>query len=516
MKRRVVSLWLTHFPVDRLTRGPGNSLQDSPHSPLVTTADSHDRQIVVATGGAAEKAGIAAGMTLANARAIQPALHAVPADPVADRLQLGRLAAWCRRYTPWAAAEGGDGVFLDVTGCAHLFGGETALCRDIARRVKRLGFAARLALADTPGAAWALSHYGRDGIVVPPGGTDSALAPLPVAALQLDDETVTALFRVGVRRIGELRVMPRAPLAARFGTEVARRLDQAFGVIRQPNSPQLPAAPFRSHLECPEALSRQEDIAAGLERLLAELCRQLGAAGRGARRLSLSLYRVDGEVFEIAVGAARPSGDARHLARLFGERLGGFDPGFGIEAMTLAAPVSEPLPAADTKPLLAAAPERDGRDVLLAQELAPLIDRLGNRVGFDRVVRLSAVASHLPERAARPVPALAGPLRFDWPERTARPLRLFDRPERIDALPPDHDESPPERFRWRRVDHMIRSAEGPERIAPEWWAEAPPGLPGTRDYWRVEDDEGRRFWIFRHTLPRRDHAPEWFLHGLFA
>jgi protein ImuB len=516
MKRRVVSLWLTHFPVDRLTREQGTPLQDSRHSPLVTTADSHDRQIVAATGRAAEQAGIAAGMTLANARAIQPALRAVPADPATDRLQLDRLATWCRRYTPWAATDGTDGIFLDITGCAHLFGGEAALCRDLARRVKGIGFAARLALADTPGAAWAVARYGRDGSVVPPGEIAAALVPLPAAALRLDDETVTALFRVGIRRIGELHVMPRAPLAARFGTGVARRLDQAFGALREPISPQRPGVPFRSHLECPEPIARQEDIATGLDRLLAELCQQLGTAGYGARRLSLSLYRVDGEVFEIAVGAARPSGDAPHLARLFGERLGGFDPGFGIEAMTLTAPVSEPLPAASTKPLLVAEPGHGDRDALLAQDLAPLIDRLGNRVGFDRVVRLGAVASHLPERAARPMPALAGPLRFDWPDGPPRPLRLFERPERIDAIPPDHDDSPPERFRWRRVDHRVRAAEGPERIAPEWWAEAPPSLSGTRDYWRVEDESGRRFWIFRHTLPRRSHAPEWFLHGLFA
>lgn len=461
-------------------------------------------------------------MTLANARAILPGLRAIPSDPEADRITLGRLAAWCTRYTPWAATgttDDADDIVLDITGCAHLFGGEESLCRDIARRFEGLGFALRLALADTPGAAWALAHYGRDGIIVPPGETVRALVPLPVAALRLDDATVGGLFRVGVRRVGDLHAMPRAPLTARFGRDAGRRLDQAFGITPEPISPHMPVAPFRSHVECPEPVALREDIERGLHRLLDELCRRLGDAGRGARRLVLSLYRVDGEIFEIAVGAARPTGDAKRLARLFGERLRGFDSGFGIEAMTLAATVSEALPDADTKPLLSTASAAGEHGPLLAEELAPLIDRIGNRVGFNRVVRLTAFPSHLPERASRPMPALAGAMRFTWPAGPARPLRLFDRPERIKAIPlspPEHPDDPPERFRWRRVDHYVRTAEGPERIAPEWWAQALPGLSGTRDYWQVEDTDGRRFWIFRHGLPRRDRAPEWFLHGLFV
>ena len=519
MERRVISLWLTHLPIDRLTRGWDKPLQDSRHSPLVATADSRDRQIIMATGREAERAGISAGMTLANARAIQPALRAVTADPVADRLQLDRLVAWSGRYTPWAASEGADGLFLDITGCAHLFGGEKALCSSIAGRLRNLGFALRIALADTPGAAWALSHYGRNGSIVPPAKTVEALVSLPVAALRLDNTTVSALARVGIRRIGELHVMARAPLSARFGPEVGKRLDQAFGALSEPISPRMPSAPFRSHIECPEPIALREDVGRGLDRLLDDLCKRLDSAGRGARRLCLSLYRVDGEIIEIAVGAARPVCDPIRLARLFGERLGGFDPGFGIEAMTLTAPVSQPLPTADTKPLLAPTEEPEKHNRLLAQELAPLVDRLGNRVGFDRVVRLSAVASHLPERAARPRPALASSLRFAWPCGPARPLRLLDRPERIEPIPsppPEGGDIPPERFRWRRVDHYILTAEGPERIAPEWWAAGLPGLRGTRDYWRVEDGEGRHFWIFRHGLPRENRTLEWFLHGLFA
>ena len=483
--------------------------------PLITVAETGGRFLVASVEHEAEIAGLSPGMTLADARAVCPEVNAVPADPAADAALLDRLVSWCGRYTPWAAAGGRDGIFLDVTGCAHLFAGEAAMRADLIRRLEGFGFAARAALADTPGAAWAVAHFGENSAVVPPGGTREALARLPVAALRLDPATASGLARVGIRFIEELRNMPRAPLAARFGAAVKHRLDQASGAVREPISPRAPVVPFRARLAFAEPIALIADVERGVRHLLDDLCRRLADAGQGGRRLVLTLYRVDGEVFEIVVGAARPARDPDRLARLFGGRLSGFEPAFGVEVMSLTASVTEPLvPAAVLLPAATRGPA-DRDEAFQGDRLAPLIDRLGNRIGFDRVVRLAAVASHLPERTMRLTPALAEAADFAWAPAPPRPLRLLEWPERIAATVPEQEpDAPPVRFRWRRADHDVRLAEGPERIAPEWWARQ--GTTKTRDYWRVEDAAGRRFWICRHGLPRPGAAPKWFLHGLFA
>lgn len=484
-------------------------------APLVTTRAAGGRLLVAALDGVAEQAGLALGMTLADARAVAPESCAMPADPTADAALLDRLISWCGRYTPWVAAAGLDGIFLDASGCAHLFGtpasrGEPAMCGDLVRRLKGFGFAASAAMADTPGAAWAMAHYGADNCaIIAPGKTAAALAGLPVAALRLDAATAGTLARVGVARIAQLCAMPRAPLTARFGAGVGRRLDQASGALHEAISPRMPVTPFRAHLAFAEPIALADDIERGLDRLLKDLCRRLDRAGRGARRLALTLYRVDGEIIERQVGAARPARDPAHLARLFAGRLGGFDPGFGVEAMTLAAQGTEMLtPVAGT----ALIPGDAAPAQFCAEDLAPLIDRLGNRIGFEKLVRLGAHPSHLPERAVRARPALAEAMDFVWPPTPRRPLRLLAPPERIEAIPPGDTGGPPARFRWRRADHRIHTAEGPERIAPEWWLRA----GKTRDYWRVEDTQGGCFWIYRHGVAHRDRPSQWYLHGLFG
>lgn len=513
-------MWLPRLATDRLRR----KSRDAPDrvagtAPLVTTRAAGGRLLVAALDGAAEQAGLALGMTLADARAVAPELHAVPADPAADAALLDRLVSWCGRYTPWVAAAGLDGIFLDASGCAHLFGvppslGEAAMCGDLVRRLEGFGFAASAAMADTPGAAWAMAHYGADNrAVIAPGRTAAALAGLPVAALRLDAATASTLARVGIRRVAQLYAMPRAPLTARFGAGVGRRLDQASGALHEAISPRMPVTPFHARLAFAEPIALADDIERGLGRLLKDLCHRLDRAGRGARQLVLILYRVDGEIVERRVGAARPARDPAHLARLFAGRLGGFDPGFGVEAMTLAAPVSEMLtPAAG----MALIPDDFAPARFCAEDLAPLIDRLGNRIGFEKVVRLGAHPSHLPERAVRARPALAEAMDFVWPLTPRRPLRLLAPPEPIETAPPGDPGGPPERFRWRRADHRIHAAEGPERIAPEWWLRA----GRTRDYWRVEDTKGGCFWIYRHGLAhcgRPPHRPpQWYLHGLFG
>lgn len=472
---------------------------------------------MTAANAAAAEAGVHPEMALADARAVVPALVTLPADPAADAALLARLAAWCGRYTPWTAPEGGDGVWLDVTGCAHLFGGELDMTQDLLSRFAGFGMTARAALADTPGAAWALSHYAPGSRVVPPGGTETALADLPVAALRLGPAAVAGLSRVGLKCIGDLYDMPRAPVTLRFGDEVMLRLGQALGSIAEPVSPRRAAPRFRVRLAFAEPIGLADDIAAALRRLLHRLCEQLDRQQRGCRRLELTLYRVDGSVQRASVGTAAPAREAVHLARLFAERLGHLDPGFGVEAVTLAAPVTEPL-----APAQAAAP---GAQVAGGKPaaLAPLLDRLGNRLGFDRLVTLQPFESHLPEGASRAVPVSAwvahdqGQDRSqDWRPGLPRPLRLLARPELLETVAPVSVEQPPAAFLWRRVRHRLRAAEGPERISPEWWRPDPAWAGGARDYWRVEDETGRRFWLFRETRRQRNGAPRWFLHGLFA
>jgi len=484
--------------------------------------ESRGRVVVTAANPAASAVGVAPGMALADARAVSPGLASMSADFQADAALLDRIAAWCYRYTPWSAVEGQDGVWLDVTGCAHLFGGEAALLETLRMRLGGFGIETRGALADTPGAAWALSRYGGKhgggGMILPPDGAQAALAGLPVAALRLGPATVAGLSRLGLKRVGDLYDMPRAPLTTRFGAEVTRRLDQALGRLAEPISPRRPVPRYRVRLGFPEAIGLADDIAAGLRRLLHRLCERLDRAGQGARRLELTLCRVDGSVQSVAIGTAGPARDAAHLARLFAERLGQLDPGFGVEAMILAAPVTEPLAPAQIETFAASrakgASSDASPDVLTA--IAPLLDRLGNRLGFDRLVVLRAWESHLPDAAMRAVPAVDAAGGAAWPAGRARPLRLLDRPERVETIAPLPDRAPPGAFLWRRVRRRLRAAEGPERIAPEWWRADPGWAGGARDYWRVEDEAGGRFWLFREADGQRETAPRWFLHGVFA
>jgi protein ImuB len=519
---------------------------------------SHGGIRLAAVNPAAATAGLEPGLTLAAARAVLPGLETVEADPHRDAETLSRIADWCGRYTPWTSPEpldvaaNGSGVWLDITGCAHLFDGEGALLKDLLRNIKRQGFHARAALADTPGAAWALARFGgskkpNEPEIVRPGGHRLALKNLPVAALRITAAVTDGLDRLGLRRIGDLYDLPRAPLVARFGQDLARRLDQALGRVAEPVSPRSTITPYRVRLSFPEAIGHLDDVAAGLHRLLDRLRQRLADERLGLRRAELTLYRVDGGVARAVVGTSRPVRDVAHLERLFADRLDKLDLGFGVEVMTIAAPVVEAMDAAQVNLSHDLAADEQ------TAQLGPLIDRLEMRLGRGSVVRLESRASHLPERAGlavsaldnrvdpqaglrhgqdmapaldhqttdgRPMPAAPG---------GARPLRLFPQPQVIDAMAEVPD-GPPVMFRWRRLLHKVIHAEGPERIAPEWWRDAaPPGEDRshlTRDYYRIEDIDGHRFWLYREGLydlptmpgavPAPPRAPRWFLHGVFA
>lgn len=460
------------------------------------------------------------GMMLADARALCPQLAVAPSDPAGDHDFLEKLAVWALRWGPWSAMDAPDGLLVDVTAVAHLFGGEARLLADARDRFAARGLAARLAIAPTAGAAWALSHYGQ-GAVILPGDADveGALADLPVAALRLDQDVLTVLRRLGLKRIGDL--------TARFGEHAGRdalqrrfrnrkspaanplvRLDQLLGQVPEPLLPVVPQQMPLVQRRLMEPIRHRDLLDQVLADLAADMARELEGKGQGARRLELGLWRVDGEVVIRRLEMAAATREAAHIVRLFSAKLDDVDAGFGIETVRLRASWSEPLALAQAD--IEAAAEEHGTS------LAACIDRLTVRLGPRAVMKPVLHASHIPERAQRwqpplePEPATQGELAFH-----ARPLKLLDQPEAIAVLYASPD-GYPQKFRWRGEVHEVVRVEGPERIAPEWWREK--GSARLRDYYRIEDHAGRRYWIYRNGLigDGRGGVPDWFLQGLCA
>jgi protein ImuB len=560
---RMVSVWLPALPIERLKREKNG--KPFPVDRPFALAGSEDRGLLLtALNGAAMRAGLASGLGLADARAICPNLLTAPSEPEKDAACLLALARWSARYSPTLNVDGDDGLWLDVSGVPHLFGGAKALLADMAMRFARLGFGARIALAETLGGAHALARYAHSSsIIVPQGKIGDALAPLPVEALRLDGDIARLLKRLGLKRIGQLYDVPRVSLERRFHSRetaeaVLFRLDQALGKREEPRIPLLPAPDYTARLPFPEPLITHDGIVAGLDHLAERLCQAIALVRRGARRVRLSVYRADGTSAVIEAGLSAPCREPSHLVRLFADRVGSIDAGFGVDLMVLAALVTEPL-----LPAQAAFARSEDRS-----KAEPLIDLLASRLEGSAVRRLAPFASHVPERSQNTITALAGS--WPWPEqepaKPPRPCLLFAEPERIDVIA-EIPEGPPARFTWRRVTRRVVKAEGPERIAPEWWlslcrdpataegragwgdgafGKKPPtrlatqadlptrgrygpsgktvkgkssDLPArTRDYYRIEDEDGRRYWVFRGGLYQEGAAelPAWYLHGVFG
>lgn len=443
---------------------------------------------------AASAAGLTRGMGLADARSYCPDLRSRPADPGGDHAFLGLLARWARRYCPWVGLEGADGLVLDISGAAHLMGGEGALCDDMRARLARAGLGAQLGVAGTRGAAWAMARYG--GGVIAEGALEARLGPLPVAALRIGEEMSVKLQRLGIRTIAALMDLPRATLARRFGPELMMRLDQALGAQPEPVKPLPREAHFAVRMSLPDPIGLQGDVMAATERLLERLCATLKAEERGARVLRLTCRRVDAGAQDIELRLARPLREARRILPLFERGLGEVDAGFGIDQMRLEAVLVERLPV-----------EQLGRGGMARGEgLDDLMTRIGSRIGLENLHRFLPADSHVPERsfqlAAASFTAPAGP----WAAFVPRPLTLFP-PEPLAAKGADV----PRRFRWRRMALSLLQAEGPERIAPEWWMGDENWRTGLRDYWRVQTREGLRLWLY-HT----PQTPGWYVQGIFA
>ncbi|WP_235303029.1 Y-family DNA polymerase [Sphingopyxis sp. MWB1] len=524
--RRYLALWFPFLSADRWRVAHRSEPDDAP---FAFVEKQRGAMHVVALDSYALRLGLTPGLTLADARARVPELAVIEQDNHADHLWLERIADGCDRWSPMVALDPPDGVTLDVTGCAHLWGGEAALAAEVERRIGAAGMTLRHAFAKTAEAAQALARFQ----TAPAVNEHQAIRRLSIAALRLEEEDEMALRRAGLKTVGDLAARPMAPLAARFGAEMVTRLDRLLGHANSRISPRRapPALMFEQRFA--EPVARTEDILTALDGLVREAAKVLEEGGKGGRHFVGRLYRSDGAVREIAVETGLPTRDPAVTARLFWERINTLadpiDPGFGFDLVRLTVPTAEPLGPSQL--------ELEGGG-LSEEAMAALIDRLGTRLGRRRIRRFIWRDTHIPEQQMLTLPVSETRDPLPWPRPAAgevplRPLHLFDPPQPVEVLAEVPD-GPPRRFRWRRTLHEVKRFEGPERIAGEWWRvpverlpdpdpdpgalNNPPSRPLlTRDYFRVEDARGRRFWLFRHGLYEREtQTPVWYIHGLFA
>ena len=549
--RRILSLWFPRLGAERLVRRAGLS-----PGPVAVVRDVNNMQVIDTLTAEAEAGGLRPGQPLSDALAMCPGLVTRPQNPLSEARFLVSLRRWAGKFSPWVSDAPPASLMIDLTGCAHLFGGEAALVEVVESDCAALGLTVFAGIADTVGAAWALARYAGQPVgpartgdavdqearatraravkrrnwerggpppklaappdavarIAPPGQTRVAISALPVAALRLDGDTVMALARLGLGRIGELTGMPRAALARRFGRELAMRLDQALGVEAEPVGPARPPACFAVRLTLPEPIGLEADILAALDRLLPPLCDRLKARGRGARAVRLQLFRTDQTNEWMEVRLARPADTSDRIRPLLALKLGGIDAGFGIDMVRLEAHVTEPVHPYQHKGQLAATEAARGH--IRAEEQAAMDDllgRIGARIGLEAVTRLHPADSHVPEKTQKVLAAAWSEPASDWPKPgRARPLLLW-RPEPVHADPDPHV---PHLFRWRRQDFTTAAALGPERIAPEWWLDEPDWRSGVRDYWQITTTGGQKLWLyFAHGGAM---SAGWFCQGAFA
>jgi len=505
---RVVSLFLPSWSIDRHRRKAGDAAPPA-EAPLVLIGRDGRKQVVLAADAAAQAAGVRVGIPATKARVLVPGLVVHDHDARAEAASLDRLALWVlQRYAPIVAADPPDGLVIDTTGADHLHGGEEAMLAGLVDRLTASGVRARAAIADTWGAAHALArHAARPTIVAPSGHGSSVLRPLPLAALRLPADMLSALNVLGFESVADLLAQPRAPLTLRFGSQLGRRIDQALGALSEPIEPIRPDELFEVRRNFAEPISAAETIARYIGKLVVQLCADLEAKRLGAKRLDLICHRVDNRRQAVRIGTALPVRDVKRLTRLLTDKIETIEPGFGIEVLTLTATLAEPLAEKQTLTTMV----DDG-----APDVSDLVDALINRVGEHSLYRAAPVATEVPERSVCKVPPMAPETGATWPGHWPRPPRLLSPPEPIEtmALLPDH---PPAWFTWRGIRRRVRRADGPERVRGEWWRRDAE-LTAVRDYFRVEDESGERYWLFRSGDGEDPNtgSQRWFLHGVFA
>lgn len=511
VSRRYLALVFPWLSIERLRGTRPHLFVGRDKAPIAFTETTGNAVRLAALDLAATQAGLEVGLTLADARARVPELEVFAHDPHADLDWLEGLADFAIRFTPMVAVHSPDGLTLDITGCIHAYEGERPLAADIETRLARRGVLTRHAFAGTPEGAQALARF----VGAPAPDEKGAIRRLPVTALGLDDDATIALARAGLKTVGDVMARPLATIAARFGAGAATAIRRLSGEVKRPIKPRLPTPSIGVERRFAEPIARTEFALEILAELVAEAGTRLEERYQGGRRWQASLFRSDGQVRCLRIETGWPTRNVSTLMRLFRERIDGLadplDPGFGYDMVRLEVMLAEQLDASQLK--------LEGGETREA-DVARLVDQLSIRLGRQRVHRFTASDSHVPEQAELMLPATAPTPIADWPvvdggEPPLRPIYLFDPPQPIDGVMHETPDGPPARFRWRRALHDVARAEGPERIAGEWWRRHDVAIP-TRDYYRVEDRRGRRFWIFRHGLYAESETPRWYLHGLFA
>jgi protein ImuB len=514
MMGRVVSVWLPFFQTELIERRTSGGVKLYEPSAFAIIGKAKGGKRLLALNPAAREAGLVLGLLLTDACAMLPELRTAQHDPQAERGALRQLAAACNRFSPWVAPDKPDGLWIEATGLAHLFGGEQDLLEAVVSFLRRHGFTAFAAIASTAGAAWAAARFAKSPtIIIEPGKEMEALARLPVKALRIEAEDAALLVRLGLKTIGQILDIPRPNLRARLGSLIGSRINQALGHEGEALSPLMPEPVYAARCEFVDPLTAMEGLEMTVRSLIDAVAAQLKADGKGASRFTLMLFDTQNGKTELPVRMARPSCEPVHIARIVKERLalleGRFDPTLGFDAATLYAMGAEPLIARQSELLTGTL--AGGEDKV---RLAQFLDRVTARLGEGAVRRIAFAESYVPEHASFHVPAPTAvdvKVSSQLPPVQPRPLMLLPRPEPIIAISqvPDY---PPRQFTWRRRQHAVTKAEGPERISPEWWREESSRAPQARDYYRVEDKDGRRFWVYGVGYGQ---GRRWFMHGLF-
>jgi protein ImuB len=497
MEKRFVSIWFRHLNTDWFSlRQP-----QLKNLPFVLRTPSHGRMIITATNAVAEMRGILCGMALADARAIFPELEVYDDNPELTYKLLTRLAEWCIRFTPIAAIDPPDGITLNASGCSHLWGGEAFYLNEIVRKLTARGYDVKVAMADTAGAAWAVARFGKENLVAS-GMHSETMMCLPPESLRLEADTVVRLHKLGLRQIRQFITMPRPSLRRRFGEHLLHQIDKAFGNEIELIEPVQLVEPYQERLPCLEPIVTLGGIEIALRQLLEILCHRLQKEQKGLRAAIFKGYRIDGKIEQISIGTNRPSHHVNHLYKLFEGKLSTIEPALGIELFILEAQKTENHFAKQTKAW-------EGSGGLEDIRVAELLDRLASKIGTQAIHRYAPDEHYWPERSYTHA-SLDEKLSIAWRTDKPRPLQLLSNPECIEVTAPIPD-YPPMLFRYKGKLHTISKADGPERIEQEWWLQQ----GQHRDYYRVEDEEGNRYWLFR-LGHYHDEKYQWFMHGFFA
>ena len=499
MQKRFVTIWFRYLKTDWFCRRHPELL----HLPFVLTAPDHGRMIITAVNPHAYQQGIVVGMVLADARAVVPSVKYFDDIPGLPEKLLKSLARWCIRFSPIATIDLPDGIIIDATGCTHLWNGERSYLDSITRRLKQIGYNVNAAMADTPGKAWAMAHFGNQRSIINCDDELTAFLFLPVAGLRLEVETIKRLDKLGLRQIRDILSMPRSVLRRRFGNHLLMRLDQALGHQEEVIYPVQLIEPYSERLPCLEPIVTATGIEIALKKLLELLCKRLQQEGKGIRKLIFKCYRVDGNIQEIDIGTNCASSNVHHLFKLCEIKISSIEPALGIELFTLEAPKVEDIYSTQEK-------FWNKASGLENPELIKLLDRVSNKMGANSIHRFLPVEHHWPERSVKIAGSFNEKMTTQWRTDNQRPIYLLQNPEPIQVTAPIPD-YPPMLFRYQNKLHKVKKADGPERIEREWWIEE----GQHRDYYAVEDEEGKRYWLFR-SGHYSDKNYQWFIHGFFA